>query len=56
MKMFDLSISTIILRFYLMMLLVIVGVLTKIWILPFLALPLFLTIMMGVSFKAKSHE
>ena len=55
MKMFDLSISTVILRFYLMMLLVIVGVLTKIWILPFLALPLFLTIMMGVSFKSKSH-
>ena len=53
--MFDLSISTIILRFYLMMLLVIVGVLTKFWLLPFLALPLFLTIMMGVSFKVKSQ-
>lgn len=39
-----------------MMLLVIVGVLTKFWVLPLLALPLFLTIMMGISFKAKPHE
>lgn len=56
MKMFDLSFSTIIMRFYLMMLLVIVGVLTKLWVLPFLALPLFLTIMLGVSFKTRSHS
>lgn len=53
--MFDLDFSTILLRFYLMMLLVIVGVLTKFWVLPLLALPLFLSIMMGISFKAKSH-
>ena len=53
--MFDLGFGAIVLRFYLMMLLVIVGVLTKFWILPLLALPLFLTIMMGISFKTKSH-
>lgn len=55
MKMFDLDFGTILLRFYLMMLLVIVGVLTKFWVLPLLALPLFLSIMMGISFRAKSH-
>ncbi|MCB0688456.1 MAG: hypothetical protein KDC53_18080 [Saprospiraceae bacterium] len=56
MKMFDLGFGTIIIRFYLMMMLVIVGVLTKFWILPLLALPLFLSIMMGISFKAKPHK
>jgi hypothetical protein len=56
MRMFDLGFDTIILRFYIMMLMVIIGVLTKFWILPLLALPLFLTIMMGISFRRKSQH
>ena len=53
MKMFDLSISSIILRFYLMMGLVILGVLAKFWVLILLSLPVFLSIMMGISLKKK---
>jgi hypothetical protein len=51
MRMFDLSIASVVLRFYLMMAFVIVGVLTQFWVLVFFALPIFLSIVMGVSFK-----
>ena len=53
MRMFDLSISSVVLRFYLMMACVIIGVLTHFWLLTLVALPIFLSIIMGVSFKRK---
>ena len=50
-KTFDLSFGTIILRFYLMMGVVIVAGFSGYWLIAFLALPIFLSIMMGVSFQ-----
>lgn len=50
-KTFDLSIGTIVLRFYLMMGVIIVAGFSGYWLTAFLALPIFLSIMMGVSFQ-----
>jgi len=50
MKMFDLDFGTVVIRFYFLMALIIVGVLSGYWIAAIiLAFPLFLSIMMGVS-------
>lgn len=54
MRLFELSIGTLMARFYLMMALVIVGVLTQIWFITVLAFPVFLSIMMGASFGKPS--
>lgn len=53
-KAFKISISTVVLRFYLMMTLVVVAGFSGYWLVGLLALPVFLSIMMGVSFSWKS--
>lgn len=53
MKAFELSIGTVILRFYLMMLIVIVAGFIGQWWLAALALPVLLSIMSGISFSSK---
>ena len=55
MRLFELSIGTVVLRFYLMMAFVIVGVLTKLWFLAVFALPIFLSILMGATFGKKEQ-
>ena len=50
-KAFDLNFGTVILRFYLMMAVVITAGFTGLWLLGLLALPIFISIMMGVSFN-----
>ncbi len=57
MRLFELSIGTVMARFYLMMALVIIGVLTKMWFIVVFALPVFLSILMGATFgKSKNEE
>lgn len=56
MKAFELSIATVILRFYLMMLVVIVAGFIGQWWLAILALPIFLSIMTGMSFSLKANQ
>jgi len=51
MKTFELSIGTVILRFYLMMMIVIAAGFIGQWWLAALALPVFLSIMAGISFS-----
>lgn len=48
MKFFRLSLSTMMLRYYLMMAVIIVAGFTHVWVLAFLALPIFLSCLMGV--------
>lgn len=56
MKPFSLELSTLILRFYAMMAVVIIGGFSgQIWIMA-LALPIFLSAMMGVTFGGKKKE
>lgn len=50
MKFFEASLGTIVTRFYLMMAVIIVAVFAKIWLLAYLALPIFLSAMLGVKF------
>lgn len=50
MKLFNLSLSNMMLRYYLMMAVVVAGGFTGQWWLAFLALPLFLSCLLGVSF------
>lgn len=50
MKAFDLGIGTVIARFYLMMGVILVAGFTGQWWLTILALPIFLSIMLGISF------
>ena len=51
MKLFSASFSIVLLRYFLMMLLVIVGVTFEMYLLVFLALPVFLSCLMGVTFN-----
>lgn len=48
MKAFNLRLDTLILRFYLMMLVIIIAGFAGMWALSFLALPIFMTCLMGV--------
>lgn len=54
MKFLNLSLAGLMLRFYLMMLIVIIAGFTHMWILSVLALPILLSALMGVQFKRKS--
>ena len=56
MKPFGIGLGTVLLRFYLMMLVVIAAGFTGQWWLATLALPIFLSIMLGVSFKREKNE
>ena len=53
MKFLQLSVTGVIWRFYLMMALVIIAGFTGLWFLAILALPLFFTALMGISFEKK---
>ena len=55
-KTFNLGWDVILLRYFLMMLVVIVGVLTHVWALAFLGFPLFLLAILGVSFQWNKKE
>ncbi len=54
-KTFNLSIGTVILRFYMMMGVVIIAGFSGYWAIAFLSLPIFLSIMMGITFT-KDNE
>lgn len=54
-KTFNLSIGTVILRFYMMMGVVLIAGFSGYWLIAFLALPIILSIMMGITF-AKENE
>lgn len=56
MRLFELSIGTVMARFYLMMALVIIGVLTQLWFITVLAFPVFLSILMGATFGKSSRD
>lgn len=51
MEFFKINIATVILRFFLMMAVIIAGVFSGQWWLTVLGLPIFLSIMLGVSLK-----
>lgn len=51
MKYFDLSIGTLVLRFYLMMAVIIIAGFVGSWWLSILALPIFLSCVLGLNFK-----
>ncbi len=53
-KPFSLTFGTMILRFYLMMAVVIVAGFTGYWLLGLLALPIFLSVLLGIGFKPES--
>jgi 1,4-dihydroxy-2-naphthoate octaprenyltransferase len=55
MKYFNLSLSTLIFRFYLMMAVIIAAGFSGLWFLCILALPIFFSAMMGIQFK-KQHS
>jgi hypothetical protein len=55
-KTFNLGWNVILLRYFLMMFVVIVGVLTHTWALAFLGFPLFLLAILGVSFQWKKEQ
>ncbi|HKK76172.1 MAG TPA: hypothetical protein VJ953_13920 [Saprospiraceae bacterium] len=56
MQYFNISLVTVMLRFYLMMGFVIVGVFTGMHLLTILALPTFLSIMLGITFKKEKKK
>ena len=56
MKLFHLSLTTLMLRFYLMMAVVIVAGFAGIWPIAFLALPIFMTCLLGVKFTFGDNE
>ena len=56
MRFFDINLVTVLVRFYLMMAAVIVGLFTGLNWLAFLALPIFLSIMLGVTFRKESKR
>ncbi|MDX1939349.1 MAG: hypothetical protein SFU99_02290 [Saprospiraceae bacterium] len=56
MKVFNLSIGTVIVRFYLMMLVVIIAGFIGQWWLASLALPIFLSVMFGLTFQMNRKE
>jgi hypothetical protein len=53
MKLFQVSFSTLIVRFYLLMLIVIVAGFSGYWMIALLALPVFFTALMGIQFNRK---
>lgn len=53
MKLFGLSLETLMIRFYLLMLVVIVAGFTGLWWLAFLALPIFFSALMGMTLEKK---
>ena len=53
-KPFSLSFGTTILRFYLMMGVIIVAGFTGYWLLGLLALPIFLSVLLGIGFEPES--
>lgn len=55
-KFLSLRWETLLLRYFLMMFCVIGGVLTKLWFIAFLGLPLFLSAILGVAFINKKKE
>lgn len=55
-KFFNLNLGTVLLRFYLMMGVVIVAGFSGYWLIGLLALPIFLSILLGVSFKFNGFE
>lgn len=55
-KFFQLSIGGVLLRFYLMMAIVILAGFTGYWLLGILALPVFLSTMIGVEFTRKENK
>lgn len=55
-KFFNLNFGTVLLRFYLMMGVVIAAGFSGYWLVGLLALPIFLSIMLGVSFKFSGFE
>ena len=55
MEFFNINIATVIIRFFLMMAVIIAGVFTGQWWLTVLGLPIFLSVMLGISFK-KTQE
>ncbi len=56
MKLFNLNLETTVLRLYLMMLVVIVAGFSGIWALSFLALPIFLSCLLGLDLSAKNLQ
>ena len=55
MEFFNINIATVIIRFFLMMAVIIAGVFTGQWWLTVLGLPIFLSVMLGISFKKKQE-
>ncbi|MFK7773117.1 MAG: hypothetical protein AB8F94_13300 [Saprospiraceae bacterium] len=55
-KAFDLNIGTVMMRFYLMMAVVIVAGFSGYWLIALLALPIFLSTIMGISFTKNNKE
>lgn len=55
MEFFNINIATVILRFYLMMAVIIAGVFTGQWWLIVLGLPVFLSIMLGLTIKKRNN-
>ena len=53
MRLFEASIQTVVLRFYLLMAVVLVSIFSGIYPLALLALPILIVTMLGVSFKTK---
>lgn len=56
MEFFNISVSTIVMRFFLMMGVIITGVFTGQYWLVVLGLPIFLSAMLGVGFKTKNKD
>ncbi|MEL6657085.1 MAG: hypothetical protein AAFY48_12140 [Bacteroidota bacterium] len=56
MEFFSINIATVIIRFFLMMAVIIIGVFSGQWWLTVLGLPIFLSVMLGISFKRKQAQ
>ncbi|MEL6837016.1 MAG: hypothetical protein AAFP77_28695 [Bacteroidota bacterium] len=56
MEFFSINIATVIIRFFLMMAVIIIGVFSGQWWLTVLGLPIFLSVMLGISFKRKQVQ
>jgi hypothetical protein len=55
-KVFDLNIITLVWRFYLMMGVMVIAGFSGYWLIALLALPIFLSIIMGISFTKNEEE
>ena len=55
-KTFDLNIGTVMMRFYLMMGVVIIAGFSGYWLMALLALPIFLSTIMGISFTKNNEQ